>query len=341
MSGLQHLTVAQGEGGQRLDRWFRRRFPHLTQGAIEKMLRKGEIRIDGARVKASCRIAEGQVIRVPPLPAAEHPVPSRQTDTRPSAQIIAELRRRIVHLDDDIMVIDKPTGLAVQGGTGQSEHVDGLLRYLLPDDFEAPRLVHRIDRDTSGLLVIARSREIAARLTGAFRGRSVHKIYHAAVAGCPSQSRGRIDLALMKGRDGAGAEKMQALESGTAGAQDARTDYAVMASVGNRASWVALRPATGRTHQLRAHLAAIGCPILGDGKYGGRERTNEGSGWGAGIGPALSRKLHLHAGGLAFAHPRSGKLLRLAAPLPEHMKATWKFFEWDLSDLAMDAFADD
>lgn len=344
MSGVTHITVAADEGEQRLDRWLRRRHPHLTQGAVEKMLRRGEIRVDGGRAKAAHRVKPGEVIRIPPIRTAGPP-PAAAAEDAPPPSLILGLKKAVLYQDDDLIVLDKPHGLAVQGGSGQSHHVDGLARHLVAGGADAPRLVHRLDRDTSGLIVLACTRDIAARLSRAFRGRSVAKTYFAAVAGRPSPAAGRIDFYLVKAPDGAGQEKMRCLASAEAagfpGAQSARTDYATIAAAGKRAAWLALRPVTGRTHQLRAHLAAIGCPILGDGKYGGRERVNEGSGWGAGAGSAISRRLHLHAAALAFAHPRTGSALHFRAPLPGHMRATWDFFEWDEADGAADPFAED
>jgi 23S rRNA pseudouridine955/2504/2580 synthase len=334
MVAVEHLTVGADEAEQRLDRWFRRRFPHVAQGRIEKMCRKGEIRVDGARVKAATRIAPGQVVRVPPLPAAEDArsvAAPAAIPPEPDAEHAREIRDVVLFRDDHIIVLNKPPGLAVQGGTGQRTHLAALLpalRFGRPDD---PRLIHRLDRDTSGLLVLGRTGAAAARLGALFRTRDVDKVYVAAVAGRPEPPAGTIRFGLVKA-GGAGDERMRTVlpddVAGTPGARRAVTDYRVVEQAGARLAAVALRPVTGRTHQLRAHMAAIGCPIAGDGKYGGRGQENAGDGWGAGLGGGLSRKLHLHAARLAFPHPGTGRPLTFAAPLPAHMARTWALMDW-------------
>ncbi len=332
--GVEHLTIGSDEAEQRLDRWFRKRFPHVSQGRIEKMCRKGEIRVDGGRVKAATRVAPGQTVRVPPLPAAEDPSSAGAPPPaapEPDAQQARALRDAVLFRDDQLIVLNKPPGLAVQGGTNQRLHLVALLpalRFGRPDD---PRLVHRLDRDTSGLLVLGRTGAAASALARLFRSREVDKIYVAAVAGKPEPPAGTIRFGLVKA-GGAGDERMRTLHpdavAATEGARRAVTDYRVIEQAGARLAAVALRPVTGRTHQLRAHMAAIGCPIAGDGKYGGRGQENQGEGWGAGLGGALSRKLHLHAAQLSFRHPATGRPLAFSAPLPEHMARTWALMGW-------------
>ena len=346
MSRVQTLTVAADEAGQRLDRWLRRRFPQVAQGRIEKMCRKGELRVDGGRVKASTRLAEGQSVRVPPLPEAGAPEggPARPAISPADAEMI---RAAVIYRDAHIIALNKPPGLAVQGGSGQRRHVDGMAEALRFDADEPPRLVHRLDRDTSGVLLMARSRRAAELLTRAFRDRTTRKIYWAAVAGVPSPRKGTIRFGLVKaaghGKGGEG-EKMRAVHPGdvaaTAGAKHATTDYAVIDALGTRLAWVALVPVTGRTHQLRAHMAEIGHPIVGDGKYGGSGQTNEGDGWGAQIGGGFSRKLHLHARSLSFAHPFTGARVHLTAALPPHMQRTWDDLGWRGADAPEDPFED-
>jgi 23S rRNA pseudouridine955/2504/2580 synthase len=342
MAGIEHLTIAADEAEQRLDRWFRKRFPHVSQGRIEKMCRKGEIRVDGGRVKAASRVAPGQVVRVPPLPPADERPPVPAAPPEPDAEAARALRDAVLYRDDHMIVLNKPAGLAVQGGTGQRAtgqrtHLGALasaLRFGRPDD---PRLVHRLDKDTSGLLVLARTPAAATRLGALFRSREVDKIYVAAVAGKPEPPAGTIRFGLVKA-GGTGDERMRTVHpdevAATEGARRAVTDYRVVEQAGSRLAAVALRPVTGRTHQLRAHMAALGCPIAGDGKYGGRGQENLGEGWGAGLGGALSRKLHLHAARLAFPHPATGRAMSFAAPLPPHMARTWKLMGWpaDLPD---------
>lgn len=330
MGGVQHLTVGRDEAEQRLDRWFRKRFPHIGQGRLERMCRKGEIRVDGARARAATRIGPGQVVRVPPLPDPDAEPAAAPAPRGPTAAEAEALRDRVVYMDAAMIVIDKPAGLAVQGGTGQRRHLDAMLP-ALAEGAEPPKLVHRLDRDTSGLLVLARTGAAAAALTKAFRGRDVEKIYYALVAGRPSPRAGTIRYGLVKA-GGRGAERMETVHpdrvATTPGAKSALTDYVVIEQAGRRAAWVALRPLTGRTHQLRAHMAALGCPIVGDGKYGGRAVEGK-DGWGASLGPEVSRKLHLHAARLALDHPVTGARLRLEAPLPGHMAESWAVFGWE------------
>lgn len=341
MSGVQHLTVGPDEAQQRLDRWFRKRFSHVTQGLVEKLCRRGEIRVDGGRVKSATRIAPGQVVRVPPLPEAPAPAPKPAGPSRAEAE---SLRSAVIWRDDHMIVLNKPPGLPVQGGTGQSRHIAGMLGALCFGREDEPRLVHRLDKDTSGLLVLARTGAAAVALARAFRSRRVEKIYWALVAGRPEPRAGRIRTALAKGGD-AGREKMEVLHpDAAAGRDDARhavSDYALIEAAGRRVSWLALRPVTGRTHQLRAHMAALGCPVVGDGKYGGRGQENQGEGWGAGLGGAVSRKLHLHAAGLALAHPVTGARLRVSAPLPEHMARSWQLLGFDADAAPDDPFDED
>ncbi|MEM8731022.1 MAG: RluA family pseudouridine synthase [Pseudomonadota bacterium] len=342
MGAVQTLTVAEGEGDQRIDRWLRRRFPQVSQGRIEKMCRKGELRLDGGRVKASTRVAEGQQVRVPPLPETNAPPPERPRIADADAEMI---QAAVIYRDDHVLALNKPAGLAVQGGSGQVRHVDGMAEALRFGLDENPRLVHRLDKDTSGVLVMARTRAVAAGLTAAFRHRETRKIYWAVTAGVPHPLMGTIKYGLVKaaghGAQGEG-EKMRCVMPDsvdrTPGAKRAITDYAVLDNVARRAAWVALVPVTGRTHQLRAHMAEIGHPIAGDGKYGGSGQENLGDGWGAQLGGIVSRKLHLHARSLTLEHPVTKRSLHLAADLPEHMRQTWETFAWSPADVPADPF---
>ncbi|MEO0703354.1 MAG: RluA family pseudouridine synthase [Pseudomonadota bacterium] len=344
MSGVQTVEVAEGEGDQRLDRWFRRRFPQVSQGRIEKMCRKGEIRVDGGRVKASTRVEDGQSVRVPPLPDA--PAAPRPASTVSDADA-AMIQACVVWQDEHIIALNKPPGLPTQGGSKQTRHVDGLAEALRFGFDDKPRLVHRLDKDTSGLLLLARTRAVAGALTQAFRDRETRKIYWAAVAGVPKPALGTVRYGLVKapGHGAAGqGEKMLCLHprdvETTPGAKRATTDYAVISGLGGRLSWVGLVPVTGRTHQLRAHMAELGHPIVGDGKYGGSGQENLGDGWGAHLGGELSRKLHLHARHVSFRHPVTGAMMALTAPLPDHMARTWDMMDWRAADAPDDPFED-
>ncbi|SOH94602.1 23S rRNA pseudouridine955/2504/2580 synthase [Monaibacterium marinum] len=345
MSGVQTITLDSEAEGQRLDRWIRKSFPQITQGRIEKMCRKGEVRIDGGRVKSNTRLAEGQVLRLPPLPTNEAPaVHNRPLVSEADTRMI---REAVMWKDEHMIVLNKPAGLAVQGGSGQTRHIDGMAEALRFDADAPPRLVHRLDRDTSGVLIMARTGRAAAALARGFQARRTRKIYWSVVAGMPHPRAGTIRYGLVKagghGPNGAG-EKMVAVHPDhvdrTEGAKRAVSDYMVMEGAGQRAAWVALSPITGRTHQLRAHMAEIGHPIIGDGKYGGNSQTNDGDGWGAQLGGAISRKLHLHARFVFIEHPMDGSKLSFTAPLPEHMARTWETFGWETRGVSGDPFED-
>ena len=248
----------------------------------------------------------------------------------------------MIYKDDHLIVLNKPAGLPTQGGSKQTRHVDGLAEALKFGLADKPRLVHRLDKDTSGVLMLARTPAMASKLTEAFRHRNTRKIYWALVAGVPTPYLGEIKYGLVKagghGRHGEG-EKMIAVHprdiDATPGAKRAHTLYATLYRVASRAAWVAMEPITGRTHQLRAHMAEIGHPIIGDGKYGGSSQENLGDGWGAQLGGIISKKLHLHARSLTIEHPVTRKLLTVSAPLPEHMAHSWDTFGWS-EDLAAD-----
>jgi 23S rRNA pseudouridine955/2504/2580 synthase len=312
------IRVAQDEDGLRLDRWFRRHYPDLPHGRLEKLVRTGQVRVDGRRAKSNLRLAAGQTVRVPPTARGRIPARINENDRAPriTPQDARMLASRVLYRDDDVIVLDKPAGLAVQGGTGTERHLDAMLD-ALRFGAERPRLVHRLDRDTSGVLLLARTAHAAAKLTAAFRGRAARKVYWAAVAGVPHPLEGRIDLPLAK--EGGRRERV-AVDSDEG--QRAVTRYRVADRAGKRAAWLVLEPETGRTHQLRVHAAALGTPILGDGKYGGRDAFLKGG--------SVSPKLHLHARAIRLPHPRQG-VIEVAAKLPPHMAATWQFFGFDVA----------
>ena len=315
--GARSVAVADTDGDIRLDRWFKRHFPTLTHGHLEKLLRTGQVRLDGKRAQASDRVQPGQTVRVPPL---DNLAPSRAAAPAPPRPEEAKaLQDVVLYRDADVIALNKPAGLAVQGGTGVERHLDGLLDALRFDAAERPRLVHRLDRDTSGVLVLARSARAAAELAAAFRGKTTRKIYWAGVVGLPKPREGKIDLPLAKLQGRLGERVMPDEDDG----KPAITRYQVVSHAGDKLSWLALMPITGRTHQLRAHCVALGTPILGDGKYGGRASRPE--------GVPEPRKLHLHARTLILPRP-DGSVLKLTAPLPSHMKATWRFLGFEESE---------
>ncbi len=312
---VQTRIVDPAEADTRLDRWFRRHFPQLTQGALQKMLRTGQIRVDGKRAEANARLAGGQEVRIPPLPEGMPPETRQKILVDERQQRLLEAM--VIYRDHEVLALDKPAGLAVQGGPGILKNLDAMLDALQFDADERPRLVHRLDKDTSGVLLLGRSQAAAAKLAALFRGREIKKTYWAVVVGQPDPPEGRIDLALAK-QSGNRGERVTAVDDPRDGAR-AITDYITLDSVKRRAAWLELSPLTGRTHQLRVHCSeALACPILGDGKYGGNAAHLEG----------LNPQLHLHARSLVLPHPTAGTL-EIAAPLPPHMKDTFKYFGFE------------
>lgn len=316
MTGVRHRTVAAADADMRFDRWFHREYPHVGHGRLSKLLRTGQIRLDGKRCKAGDRLVAGQDVRLPPLPEPDTSEERPRAAWTPTQRDLDDLRRRVIHQDDEVLAIDKPAGLAVQGGTATDRHIDAMLDGLRLGAPERPRLVHRLDRDTSGVLLLARTARAARVLGAAFKGRDAQKVYWALVAGCPVPREGLIDLPLAK-QGGAGRERVGVDEEE---GQRAQSRYRVLDAAADRAAWLELQPLTGRTHQLRAHCAAIGHPILGDGKYGGREAFLDGGG--------LSKRLHLHARSIRLPHPDGG-LLEIEAPLPADLQKSWRFLGFE------------
>jgi 23S rRNA pseudouridine955/2504/2580 synthase len=302
---IQHRTVHAADADTRLDRWFRRHFPQLTQGALQKMLRTGQVKVDGKKAEANTRLARGQEIRIPPLP--EGPAPEARRDRELTPADLRLLESMILYKDHSVIALNKPHGLAVQGGPNIRRHLDGMLDGLRFGHEERPRLVHRLDRDTSGVILIARDSLAARHLAQAFRGRDAQKTYWAIVVGQPQYEGGRIDMPLAK-QGGPMGERVVPAEIREGGSV-ATTEYSTLDVARRHATWLELRPLTGRTHQLRVHCAsALECPILGDGKYGGLDAQLEG----------MSHALHLHARAIRVPHPEGG-FLEVSAPLPDHM----------------------
>ncbi len=306
------------------------------------MCRKGEIRIDGKRVKASAQVAAGQKIRMPPGVAISDTPPGRQAKhLNLSKAEVQEIRASVIFRDESILVLNKPPNLATQGGTGQRRHIDGMAAALQFDAAKPPLLVHRLDKDTSGVLVMARTIPCARVLTAMFRRREPEKCYWALVSGIPLRSSGTIRFHLYRLSAG-GRGKMNCVSPGRAGeiagAKVAITRYSVIETVGDRVAAVALDPVTGRTHQLRAHMAKIGNPIVGDVKYGSRTGAAD-AGWTSELGAVLPRGLQLHARSLKIDHPESGDQLEFIAPLPAHMQAAFAVFGWSPDDFPAKPFA--
>ncbi len=324
MSRVQQIEVAEADDGVRLDRWFKRHYPALKHGKLEKLLRKGQIRVDGGRAKANARLETGQTVRVPPLD--DEDTGSRRPIQRISEEEREFIRSLVIFENDEMFALNKPPGLAVQGGSKTEVHIDGMLEGLRPPptkdgEGERPKLVHRLDKDTSGVLVLAKTANAAAKLSKAFQGRNVEKIYWGLCMGVPHPLQGTIDLPLAKRDAGHGGERVVPAKQGDPDAQRAITHYTVLEATGKKASWIAMMPVTGRTHQLRAHMAALGTPIVGDGKYGGDE---------AFLGGNISKKLHLHARQITLPGRRQN--ITIVAPLTAHMAKSWDFFGFSEKD---------
>lgn len=314
----RQFTVGYDDDGIRLDRWFKRHLPDTSFNLVSRWARTGQLRVDGARATPGDRLQAGQILRVPPPEVIKEAVKAARV--RPeraplSDDQIAFAREMVIHRDPQALVLNKPPGLATQGGTKTIEHVDGLLDGLQDDLEGRPKLVHRLDKDTSGALLIARNTRAAAFFSKHFSGRSAKKVYWALVIGVPSINDGMIELPIAK-QPGTGGEKMHVDE---AEGQPARTRYRVIERAGNRAAWVELQPFTGRTHQLRVHMNAIGHPIVGDGKYGGPVAFLTGG---------VSRKMHLHARQIRIDHPDGGKI-DVSAELPVHFAESLAMLGFD------------
>jgi 23S rRNA pseudouridine955/2504/2580 synthase len=306
--------VTEDEADIRLDRWFRRHFPGLQQSAIQKLCRTGQIRVDGHRAETATRLAPGQSVRIPPIK-----VP---TEVRPAPRIdpddARDLQGLVLYRDEHILALNKPYGLPVQGGPGITRHLDGTLDALRFGADERPRLVHRLDRDTTGVLLLARTPGTAAKLAALFRGRDIEKTYWAVVAGRPVPPEGRIDLPL-KRIGGLRGERTAPADRDDPDAVRAITEYRTLDHAARKLAWLELRPLTGRTHQLRVHCVALRAPILGDLKY---EQPDQNRAFAAVI-EGLSRNLHLHARRLVLPHPAGGSLT-VEAGLPPHMIETFR-----------------
>ena len=320
MAGVELIKVEADEAGMRLDRWFKVHYPGLGFGALQKMLRSGQVRVDGGRAKSDTRIEPGQTVRVPPLGVdrkSDQPVTAKTMRGENDADVLA---RMTLYEDESVYVFDKPAGLAVQGGSGLVRHVDGMLEALRNKKGEKPRLVHRLDRDTSGVLVVARSRLAAMRLSEAFRGRDARKFYWALVKGVPKKREDRISTWLVKEQTFDG-DRMRVARHGEQGADHAISHYRVVEQAGQSLTWLEMEPYTGRTHQLRVHAAHIGCPIIGDPKYFEADTNWDFPG-------GMQNRLHLHARRIVLPHPKGG-VIDVTAPLSPHMRQSWNLIGFD------------
>ena len=309
-------TVTDDEADLRLDRWFRRHFPQATQGVIQKLCRTGQIRVDGKRCEAATRLTPGMSIRVPPLPASTPAVIEKKAPVF-DPLLEQEMTKLVLYSDEQVIVLNKPFGLASQGGPGIQRHLDGMLDGLRYGSPHRPRLVHRLDRDTTGVIVIARTPGVAAKLASSFRGRDVEKTYWCVVVGRPVPVEGRIDVNLVR-IDGFRGER--AAVAGPYDTEVARaiTDYRTLDHAARKLAWLEMKPLTGRTHQIRVSCGSIGAPILGDTPYG-----KEIEGRNTALIDGLGEKLHLHARRIAFPHPNGGTLI-VEAELPSHMAQTFR-----------------
>ncbi|MFI4996571.1 MAG: RluA family pseudouridine synthase [Hyphomicrobiales bacterium] len=306
--GVQNLVVTSDEAGMRVDRFLEARYPGLSFSHIQRVVRKGELRVDGRRVETKDRLEGGQKVRVPPLSVAPPQRPGPPSETEKTRKFLKEMT---LFEDDDVLVLNKPMGLAVQGGSGTPRHLDGMLKVLTDRDGQRPRLVHRLDKDTSGCLLVAKTRFAAAALTKTFRSRAARKIYWALVAGVPRLKQGKISTFLSKEEMSEGDSRMRIAQHGDEGAMHAVTYYAVVETAAQKLAWLSMKPVTGRTHQLRAHAAHMGHPILGDPKYFDIENWEFPGG--------LQNKLHLLARRIVVPHPRGKGVIDVSAPLPPHM----------------------
>jgi 23S rRNA pseudouridine955/2504/2580 synthase len=326
---VETIRVAHGEAGLRLDKWFKTHFPDVTHGYLQKLLRSGQVRVNSKRVEASVRLEVGAEVRVPKV--ARQPAKTKPSLKPPPGLSKADrdtIESMILFEDDHVLILNKPFGIAVQGGTGTTRHIDGMLAGMVDRFGDRPRLVHRIDRDTTGILLVAKTREAAAKLGRTFQTRSAAKTYWALVKGVPKPPQGKIEAALVKAAGPDGDRVRKALPGEQEVAMHATTHYSVIDRVGYKASWVSLKPVTGRQHQLRAHMAMIGNPIVGDNKYDGEDVL---------VDSGIDRVLHLHARRLIVPHPDGKSRIDITAKLPTHMLKTWELLGLDAERFDADA----
>lgn len=320
MAGVELKKIEKEENGLRLDRWFKIHYPGLGFSHLQKLLRSGQIRLDGGRVKSDTRVAIGQIMRIPPLQVdekANQTVTARTIRGQDDGDVLKQI---LIYEDPKVFIFNKPAGLAVQGGSGVSRHIDGMLEAWRNKKGEKPRLVHRLDRDTSGVLVIARSRSAAQFLTAAFRARETKKTYWALVRGVPRKKEDKVSTWLIKEATDDG-DRMRVCEHGEPGSDHAVSYYRVIENAGPKLSWLEMEPFTGRTHQLRVHAAYIDHPILGDPKY-----FHSDTNWS--LPGGIQNRLHLHARRIRIPNPAGG-VIDITAPLPPHMVQSFNLLGFD------------
>jgi len=322
MAGIEIMEVGEDEAGMRLDRWFKVHYPGLGFGPLQKLLRSGQVRVDGGRVKSDARVQPGQKVRIPPMDidVKKGPIAGRDLKHSPDHELLS---RMLLHEDDKVIVLNKPAGLAVQGGSGLNRHIDQMLEAWTSPKGEKPRLVHRLDRDTSGVLVVAKTRGAAQKLTAAFRERDTKKTYWALVRGVPRLKEGRISTWLVKEQTEDG-DRMRVCKHGEQGADHAVSYYRVLEQAGQDMCWLEMEPYTGRTHQLRVHAQYMEHPILGDPKYFEADQNWRFPG-------GMQDKLHLHARHIDIPHPNGGRL-KVTAPMPPHMVQSWNLIGFDMAN---------
>lgn len=321
---IEMRRVDADDAGMRLDRWFKENFPELGFGRLQKLLRTKQVRVNGKRAESSTRLEEGQEIRIPPLGVELAADDRKNARPRPRKLVDSDreaIEQMMLFEDAHVMVLNKPAGLAVQGGSGLTRHVDGMLDAFTNQKGDKPRLVHRLDRETSGVLLVAKTRRAAQELTKAFRHRNTRKIYWAMVAGVPKPRQGRISTYLARDE---GEERMRVARHGDDEAQHAVSLYNVVEQSGQKLAWVSLKPVTGRTHQLRAHSAHIGHPIVGDPKYFNIKNWE--------LPGGIQNKLHLLARRIVIPHPSGNGVIDVSAPLPPHMQQTWNLLGMDVKE---------
>ena len=345
MSGVRKITISDDEDGQRLDRWLKKTVPELPYGLAQKLIRKGQLRVDGKRAKADTKLVAGQEVRIPPTEGKKQRSDNKPKLSHEDREFIKSL---VIHDDGDVIALNKPAGLAVQGGTNTTRHIDGMLDAFTGEDGVRPRLVHRLDKDTSGVLLLARSAKVAKALGAAFKGKDIKKIYYALVSPTPDPYNGAIRAPLLK----AGGGNKERMVVDDKKGKKALTEYRMVEHTGANIAFVAFWPRTGRTHQIRVHAEVMGCPVLGDHKYRGRKAgaqfgrvKQHGSGSDVLTGVAgledveYADRLHLHAARIVLKHPMRKGELNIFAPLPRELVKSWKAFGFN-SNYTEDPFAD-